>query len=473
MSQKTILKIQGMHCASCVVTTEKALKAKEGILDASVNLASEKVSLVYDPNIISLEEIAKVVSGLGYKLIIESKDKEKEEIELKISGMGSTHCSNLIENALKKSQGIIEARVEFANERAIIKYNPELITKTQIEKTISDLGYKSEEKSALDKEKEVREKEVKDLKKRFIISLIFGIPLLYFSMGWMIGFPVPAIKNVALQALIQLILTTPVIVVAFKLYTSGLKGLLHKAPNMDSLVFIGTSAAYIYSIAISLSVWFKVGNYGVENLYYEITAFILIFILLGKYLEAVTKGRTSEALKKLIGLQPKIARIERQGKEMEIPIEEVQPGDVVIVRPGEKISVDGIVIEGISAVDEKVITGESMPVTKKKGDEVIGATMNQSGMLKFKATKVGKETMLAQIIKIVEEAQASKAPIQLLVDKVSLYFVPTVIAIAILAFGIWFLLVGMPFVFALTILIAVLIIACPCALGSRPLRPDV
>ena len=393
---KLILKIAGMHCASCAVNIENTLKKEEGVFEVNVNFASEKVSLEYDPNIISLEKIAKIISDLGYKLIIEGPE---------------------------------------------------------------------EEKLSIDREKEAREKEIKDLRKRFIISLIFGIPLLYFSMGWMIGLPIPAIENVALQVLIQLILTTPVIIVAFKLYTSGIKGLLHKAPNMDSLIFIGTSAAYFYSIAISLAVWFKIGNYGVENLYYEITAFILVFILLGKYLEAITKGKTSEALKKLIGLQPKIARIEREGKEIEIPIEEVQPGDIVIVRPGEKIPVDGIVVEGISAVDEKVITGESMPVTKRKGDEVIGATMNQSGMLKFKATKVGKETMLAQIIKIVEEAQASKAPIQLLADKVSLYFVPAVIVIAILAFGIWFLLAGMPFVFALTILITVLIIACPCALG--------
>ncbi len=463
--KKVILKIQGMHCAACAVNTEKTLKAERGILNASVNFVSEKVSLVYDPEIISLEKIAKIVSDLGYNLTIEGKDKKERGIELKILGMGSTHCSNLIENALGKSQGIIEAKVEFANERAIIKYNPKLITKARIEKTISDLGYKSEEKSTIDKEKEAREKEIKDLKKRFVISLIFGIPLLYFSMGWMVGLPIPFIENVVLQSLIQLILTTPVIIVAFKLYMSGFKSLLHKVPNMDSLIFIGTSAAYLYSIAISLAIWFKIGNYGIENLYYEITAFILVFILLGKYLEAVTKGKTSEALKKLIGLQPKTAKIEKEGKEMEVPIEEVQVGDIVVVRPGEKIPVDGIVVEGVSAVDEKVITGESMPVTKKKGDEVIGATMNQSGMLKFRATKVGKETMLAQIIKIVEEAQASKAPIQLLADKVSLYFVPAVIIIAILAFSFWFLLAGMPFVFALAILITVLIIACPCALG--------
>jgi Cu+-exporting ATPase len=389
----------------------------------------------------------------------------------KIEGMHCVSCAVNIEKILKKEKGVFEASVNFASEKASLSYNPELISLDKIKKIISDLGYEAitekeeaEEKLPSDREKEAREKEIKDLKKRFIVSLIFGVPLLYFSMGWMVGLPVPALKNASLQAFIQLILTTPIIIVALKLYTSGLKSLLRKTPNMDSLIFIGTSAAYLYSIAISLAIWLGISNYSIKDLYYEIAAFILVFILLGKYLEVVTKGKTSEALRKLIGLQPKIARVEKEGEEVEIPIEEVQVGDIVVVRPGEKIPVDGIVVEGISAVDEKVITGESMPVIKKKGDEVIGATMTQSGMLKFRATKVGKETVLAQIIKIVEEAQASKAPIQLLADKVSLYFVPGVIVIAILAFLFWFL-IGQPFVFALTILVAVLIIACPCALG--------
>jgi Cu+-exporting ATPase len=389
--EKEILKIQGMHCATCAQTIEKALKKEKGVFGASVNFASEKMKVSYDPKVITLENIAKVVSNLGYKLLIDGKD-------------------------------------------------------------------------SIDKEKLRREKEIKDLKNRFVVSLIFGVPLLYFSMGWMAGLPVPGIKNSSLQALIQFLLTTPVIVAGFKLYISGLKGLLKKAPNMDSLVFIGTSVAYLYSIAISLAIWFGVGSYGVKDLYYEIAAFILVFILLGDYLVAVTKGKTSEALKKLIGLQPKTARIIKQEKEIEILVEEVQVGDIIVVRPGEKIPVDGVVVEGVSAVDEKVISGESMPLTKKKGDKLIGATMNLSGMLKFKAVRVGKETVLAQIIKIVEEAQASKAPIQLLADRVALYFVPGVIGISILAFLFWFLW-GQPFVFALTILIAVLIIACPCALG--------
>ena len=297
-----------------------------------------------------------------------------------------------------------------------------------------------------------------------IVALIFSIPLVYFSMGWMIGLPVPWIENVKLQALIQLLLTTPVIIVALKLYVSGFKSLKGLTPNMDSLIFIGTSAAYIYSMAVSIVIWFNIGSFAIKDLYYEIAAFILFFILLGKYLEAITKGKTSEALRKLISLAPKKTRIVRDGKEIEILAEEVKVGDIVIVKPGEKISVDGKIIEGFSTIDESMITGESMPVDKKIGDEVIGATINKTGAFKFKATKVGKDTVLSQIVKIVEEAQASKAPIQLLADKVSLYFVPTVMIIAVLAFILW-LLVGQPFVFALTILIAVLIIACPCALG--------
>jgi len=255
-----------------------------------------------------------------------------------------------------------------------------------------------------------------------------------------------------------------VIIVAFKLYISGLKAILRRAPNMDSLIFIGTSAAYVYSVAISLSTWLNIKTYGMKELYYEIAGFILIFILLGKYLEAITKGKTSEAIKKLIGLQPKEATIIKDDEEIKIPISEVKVGDIILVKPGEKIPVDGIVIDGYSGVDEKAITGESIPVEKSKGDEVIGATINKTGVLKFKATRVGKDTMLAQIIKIVEEAMGSKAPIQLLADKVSLYFVPTVVVIAIVSFAVW-IFAGHPFPFALTAFIAVLIIACPCALG--------
>jgi Cu+-exporting ATPase len=371
-----------------------------------------------------------------------------------IRGMHCASCAVNIEKALKKQH--VNATVNYTTEKAVIDSGS--INKAK--KIITDLGYTVE---GVDKEKDMRDEGISSFKTRFLVSLIFGIPLLYFSMGWMIGLPVPYIENASLQALIQLLLTTPVIIAGFTLYISGAKALVKKTPNMDSLVFVGTTAAYVYSIAVSLSIW-SGEVYGVKELYFEIAAFILIFILLGKYLEAVTKGRTSEALKKLIGLQAKTATVLRNNKEIKIPIEDVNVGDMVIVKPGEKIAVDGVIVEGSSSIDESMISGESMPVTKKKGDKVIGATINKTGLLKIKTTVVGEGTVLAQIIKIVEDAQASKAPIQLLADKVSSYFVPLVFVIAIIAFGFW-LAVGMPFVFALTILIAVLIIACPCALG--------
>ncbi|MBU4331812.1 heavy metal translocating P-type ATPase [Candidatus Parcubacteria bacterium] len=390
-----------------------------------------------------------------------------KKIIIKISGMDCASCAANIENTLKKEAGIKSANVNFASEKLYLEFDSIEISITRIVKIIEKLGYKASEegfeKEMEDHHKEEKIQEVKDLKIRLIVALIFGIPLLYVSMGMMAGLHIPKIIEMN-QHLIQFLLTTPVIIVAFKLYISGLKAILRRAPNMDSLIFIGTSAAYVYSVAISLSTWLNIKTYGMKELYYEIAGFILIFILLGKYLEVITKGKTSEAIKKLIGLQPKEATIIKDDEEIKIPISEVKVGDIILVKPGEKIPVDGIVIDGYSGVDEKAITGESIPVEKKKGDEVIGATINKTGVLKFKATRVGKDTMLAQIIKIVEEAMGSKAPIQLLADKVSLYFVPTVVVIAIVSFAVW-IFAGHPFSFALSAFIAVLIIACPCALG--------
>lgn len=463
--KEVVLKIKGMHCVTCAQTIEKALNKLPGV-KANVNFALEKAFIEHDPKKISIHQIKKAIKDTGYDTLEEKEETESiRKVNLKVSGMASHHCAGVVERVLKKIKGIIDVKTEFAMERAVVTFDPTKIKIHQMIKAIKDVGYEAREETALERERELKEREIQDLKRRVIISLAFSIPLLYFAMGWMIGLPIPWMENASLQALIQLLLTTPVIIVALKLYASGLKGLMRLTPNMDSLIFIGTSAAYVYSIAVSLAIWFGIGGYGIHELYYEIAVFILFFILLGKYLEAVTKGKTSFALQKLIGLQAKTARVIKGGKEIEIPVEDVDVGDIVVVRPGEKIPVDGVVIEGYSGVDEKVITGESIPVEKKKGDKVIGATMNKTGLLKFKATGVGKDTVLAQIIKIVEEAMTSKAPIQLLVDKVSQYFVPVVIAIAILSFGFWFFIVGASFVFALTILIAVLIIACPCALG--------
>ncbi|NOZ81938.1 MAG: heavy metal translocating P-type ATPase [Candidatus Micrarchaeota archaeon] len=440
---KASFKVSNLSCAGCAAEIEKHLKKLPGVKNVSVNPASSIVTVEFDRRLTE-EKIKTELEKLGYP--------PWKEIRFKIAGMHSTHCSQLIERKLKKTKGITEVVVSFSSSEAKVKFDPSLISEIEIKKIVESLGYEAGEYD-----------EVYDMKKRFLISLVFSIPLLYISMGWMIGLPVPFIENTKLHAVLQLVLTIPVIIAAFNLYVSGFKSLLRKSPNMDSLIFIGTSAAFVYSLGVTFLI-LTGAPYGLEDLYYEIAAFILVFILLGKYLEALTKGKTSEALKKLMDLKPKTARVIRNGKEMEIPVEEVRVGDIVVVRPGEKIPVDGEVVEGVSVVDEKIITGESIPVTKKPGDKVIGATINKSGLLKFRATAVGSDTVLSQIIKIVEEAQASKAPIQLLVDRVSNYFVPAVILIAIASFGFW-LAVGEPFVFALTILISVLIIACPCALG--------
>jgi len=388
-----------------------------------------------------------------------------EKTILKISGMHCVSCAANIENALKKEAGVKSANVNFASEKLYLEFDSVEISIARVKKIIEKLGYKAWEETAeeemYDHHKEAKAQEIQKLKKRFIFALIFSLPIIYLVMGEMIGLPMPTIfENYGI--IIQFVLATAVIVSCLNIWRSGFKNLLRLSLNMDSLIFIGTAVAYFYSLIISVLIF--LGTKVEANLYYESAVLILVFISLGKYLEAITKGKTSEAIKKLIGLQPKEATIIKDNEEMKIPILKVKVGDIILVKPGEKIPVDGIVIDGYSGVDEKAITGESMPVEKKKGDEVIGATINKTGVLKFKATRVGKDTMLAQIIKIVEEAIGSKAPIQLLADKVSFYFVPTVIGIAILAFAIW-LLFGQPLAFALTVFVAVLIIACPCALG--------
>ena len=411
-----------------------------------------------------------------------------QKIILKIFGMHCASCAAIIENALKKEGGIKSANVNFASEKLYIEFDEIEISIARVKKIIEKLGYQATEETAEeeahDHHKETKTQEIRKLKKRFIFALIFSLPIIYMVMGEMIGLPMPTIfENYG--TIVQFALATAVIVSCFNIWTSGFKKLLRLSPNMDTLIFIGTAVAYLYSLAVSVLMF--LGTKVEAHFYYESAALILVFISLGKYLEAITKGKTSEAIKKLIGLQPKTATVLRQisnpkhqipnksqiqnsnfqnfdYEEVKMPISDVKVGDIILVKPGEKIPVDGIVIDGYSGVDEKAITGESIPVEKKKGDEVIGATINKTGVLKFEATRVGKDTMLAQIIKIVEEAMGSKAPIQLLADKVSLYFVPTVVVIAILSLIIW-IIAGQPFSLALAAFIAVLIIACPCALG--------
>ena len=385
------------------------------------------------------------------------------KIILKISGMHCASCAVSIENALKKEAGVKSASVNLASEKASLEFDPQKISLAKIQKIIQELGYQAEEDSDKDNHQEKETKKINKLKKNFLTSFFLGLPLFYLVMGKMIGLPVPDLP-LKINIIIQLLITTAIMILNSEIYISGLKKLMQRNPNMDSLIETGTLAAYFYSLAISANVWLNPQAVQEVHLYFESAAFILVFISLGKYLEAMTKGKTSQAIKKLIGLTPKKATVIRNDREVQIPISQVVVGDIVIVKPGEKIAVDGKVIDGYSAVDEKMITGESIPVEKKKGDEVIGATINKTGVLKFRATKVGKDTMLAQIIKIVEEAMGSKAPIQLLADKVSFYFVPAVMIIAVLAFVIW-ILAGQSFAFALTVFVSVLIIACPCSLG--------
>ena len=361
-----------------------------------------------------------------------------EKITLKIGGMTCASCASVIEYSLKKEKGINSATVNLASEKAYIDFDESKTSEKDIEKSIKSLGYSIV--------KDGKEDDSKKLKVRLVLSFIFGLPLI---IAMLVG------SMDAIPKYVQASLAAIVILICFDIWKSGFKKLVKLAPNMDSLIFIGTAVAFLYSFAqIFLG----------GPVYFESAIFILIFISLGKYLEAVTKGKTSSAIKSLIGLQPKTAIVIKDGKEVETQISEVQVGDIILVKPGQKIPVDGIVVDGYSGVDEKAITGESIPVEKKKGDNLIGATINKTGVLKFKATKVGKDTMLSQIIKIVEEAMGSKAPIQLLADKVSFYFVPTVIVTALVAAIIWFLILHQVSA-ALTIFVAVLIIACPCALG--------
>ena len=399
-----------------------------------------------------------------------------QKVAFQIIGMDCASCAAVIEHSLKKEKGVISANVNFATEKAYLKFDSEKTNADNLKKIIKDLGYKAldededEDNTSTDVKTEdhsdhhktEKESEIKKLKLRFVLSLVFSLPVIYMVMGGMAGFPMPEVFE-KYGILIQAILSTAVILASFNVWQSGFKKLLRLAPNMDSLIFIGTATAYFYSL-LNAEFLLAGREISMENFYFESAAFILTFISLGKYLEAVTKGKTSAAIKSLIGLQPKFAIIIKDGRELEVPISEVMAGDIILVKPGQKIPVDGVVVDGYSGVDEKAITGESIPVEKKKGDEVIGATINKTGVLKFKATRVGKNTMLAQIIKIVEEAMGSKAPIQLLADKVSFYFVPVVIAIALISGLIWFLALGQVSM-ALTIFVAVLIIACPCALG--------
>jgi len=383
-------------------------------------------------------------------------------VDLKIIGMDNPHCVGVVGRVLDKLPGVISRELN-VNEKAKITYDPALVTLDKIRAAISEEGYPTVEEKELspDAGEKARESVIKNLRNRFLISLILCLPLLLYMFSFLLPLPKFLEDN---MALIQFILATPVMFAGSIFFSRGLVAFIKmRVANMDTLVALGVGAAYLYSLVVSIFIWAGNPILG-RDLYYETAAFLITFILLGKWLEAVAKGRTSEAIKKLIGLRPKTALVIRDSKEIEIQIGDVVPGDIVVVKPGQKIPVDGVVTDGYSSVDESMVTGESIPVEKKAGDKVIGATINKTGSFRFKAMKVGSETLLAQIIKIVEEAQTSKAPIQNLADLVAAYFVPSVVGLAVISFAVWMLL-GQSFVFSLSIFITVLVISCPCALG--------
>ncbi|MGD6847923.1 heavy metal translocating P-type ATPase [Rossellomorea aquimaris] len=458
--KETNLDITGMTCAACANRIEKGLNKMEGVEKASVNFAMERAAVKYNPEEVEPSDLQKRIRDLGY-------DIQLEKTEFDITGMTCAACSARIEKVLNKQEGIQHATVNLALEKATIEYAPGTITTDQIIKKVDLIGYGATVKNDENQEEQTDHKlqEIQKQKRKFIWSLLLSLPLLWSMVSHFEFTSFIPLPEILMNPWVQMALATPVqFIIGKQFYVGAYKALKNKSANMDVLVALGTSAAYFYSVFLAYQS-IGLGMHMVE-LYFETSAILITLIILGKMFEAKAKGRSSEAIKKLMGLKAKTATVERDGNEVEIPLEDVVTGDIVYIKPGEKVPVDGEVIEGRSALDESMITGESVPVDKSIGDTLIGATMNKNGFLKMKATKVGRDTALAQIIKVVEDAQGSKAPIQRLADTISGIFVPIVVGIAVLTFLVWYIWVEPGnFAEALEKLIAVLVIACPCALG--------
>jgi Cu+-exporting ATPase len=452
--------VLGMTCANCVAAVERNAKKVDGVSEAVVNFASEKVTLTYDPVLSQPQDVIDRIHRAGYEV-------PTATLELPITGMTCANCVNNVERALGKVEGVLDVNVNYANEKSQVNYIVGVTTRPELVAAVRKAGYgvveAESDEDLEDAEAAARQAEIRHQEKRFLIGAAFSIPLLILSMARDFGLLGAWAHDPWVNWLFFALATPVQFYVGKDYYVGAYKSLRNGSANMDVLVAMGSSAAYFYSVAVAIALSLGSTVLG-EHVFFETSALIITLIVLGKLLEARAKGRTSEAMKKLMGLRAKTARIIRDGVERDIPIEEVVVGDTVIVRPGEKIPVDGQVIDGKSAVDESMITGESMPVNKNVGDDVIGATINKQGMLTVEATKVGRETALAQIIKLVEQAQGSKAPIQRQVDRVAAYFVPFVIGAALLTFIIWMALTG-DFTVSLIRMIAVLVIACPCAMG--------
>lgn len=469
-SKQLTLPITGMTCANCVATVERNLKKLEGVSAATVNLSSERASVEFDAARLALSDLVARVERSGYGIA-------EGEADLVIRRLSDDNDARRLEAALSALEGVLGAQVNLGSEKARVRYVPTVVTQAEIRQAVLDAGFEALELGggAEDVEAQARAREIRHQRRLLVTGLAFTLPLFLLSMGMDFGL-LPAFtygSGMAMEGMqerawwfnwLLLALATPVqFYVGWQYYAGAYTALRNRSANMDVLIAMGSSAAYFYSLPVTFG-WLP------GHVYFETAAVIITLIRLGKYLEARAKGRTSEAIKKLMSLRARTARVVRAGQELEVPVEEVAVGDLVLVRPGEKIPVDGVVVEGRSSVDESMLTGESLPVEKAAGDAVVGATVNKLGAFTFEATRVGRETALAQIVRLVEEAQASKAPIQKLADQVSAVFVPIVIAIAALTFLAWFTLVpegmgGGDFTRALINMVAVLVIACPCAMG--------
>jgi Cu+-exporting ATPase len=467
-TRQLTLPITGMTCANCVATVERNLKKLDGVNSAVVNLSSERATVEFDAAKLKLEDMIARVNRAGYGIAT-------GEADLIIKRLSDDNDARRLEKALASLDGVIEAQVNYTTEKARVKYVPTIVTQAELRRAVTSAGFDAVELGgeAEDAEAKAREFEINEQRRLLLIGLVFTLPLFFFAMARDFNLlPASFYEMVPMEGMraapapwtnwLMLALALPVqFYVGWQYYVGAFKALRNKSANMDVLIAMGSSAAFLYSLPITFG-WLA------GHVYYETAAVIITLIKLGKFLEVRAKGRTSEAIKKLMGLRAKTARVVRADIETEVPVDDVRVGDLLLVKPGETIPVDGVVMEGRSSVDESMLTGESLPVEKKQGDPVIGATLNKLGLLRFEATKVGKETALAQIIKLVEDAQGSKAPIQKLADQVSSIFVPIVISIALLTFAAWYFLapqIDDQFTRALINMVAVLVIACPCAMG--------
>ena len=456
--KKSELKVTGMVCAACTSAIEKSLRSLDGVSSAQVNLATEIASVEYDPGKLKLSDLEKAVRDAGYDVI-------DEKVVLKIGGMVCAMCVGSLEIALKKLDGVVEVNVNLAAEKAYVTYNPRMVSMQDMKKAIEDTGYQylgvAGEETAVDLEEEARCKDLTDKRRRIIIGFatsFFLMGLMYLPLDRVI--PMDVLMAIPMTYL-MLIISAPVFVyVSYPIFKAALRAVRNRNLNMDVMYAMGIGVAYGSSILGTFRIVLTP-----DFMFYETAVMLASFLTLGRYLEAGAKGRTSEAIKKLVGLKPKAATVLRAGQEVQVAIEDVQVDDIIAVKPGEKIPVDGLIIEGESYIDESMITGEPTPVLKSSGQSVVGGTLNKNSVLKFKATKVGKDTVLARIISLVEQAQGSRPPIQRIADRAVSYFIPTILTIAFASFAIWYFVIGETLLFSLTRLISVLVVACPCALG--------